>query len=82
MVQGASFLLVNDRDMNKLLFLPGGLPDGTEVAYYMKGQVKLLLIFLCVFGLKCVWNTQNLLCLIFIDAANIVGYKGGSWHLL
>lgn len=26
------------RDMNKLLFLPGGLPDGTEVAYYMKGQ--------------------------------------------
>ncbi|KAH7281561.1 hypothetical protein KP509_36G053700 [Ceratopteris richardii] len=26
------------RDLNKLLFLPGGLADGTEVAYYMKGQ--------------------------------------------
>eukprot|EP00250_Pteridium_aquilinum_P034524 c7702_g1_i1 orf=637-4326(-) len=26
------------RDMNKLLFLPGGLPDGTEVAYYIRGQ--------------------------------------------
>ncbi|CAH2064212.1 unnamed protein product [Thlaspi arvense] len=30
-----------DNDLHRLLFLPNGLPDGTELAYYMKGQ-KLL----------------------------------------
>ncbi|ESQ45117.1 hypothetical protein EUTSA_v10010118mg [Eutrema salsugineum] len=27
-----------DNDLHRLLFLPNGLPDGTELAYYMKGQ--------------------------------------------
>uniref|UniRef100_A0A1J3DEN4 Chromodomain-helicase-DNA-binding protein 4 n=1 Tax=Noccaea caerulescens TaxID=107243 RepID=A0A1J3DEN4_NOCCA len=27
-----------DHDLHRLLFLPNGLPDGTELAYYMKGQ--------------------------------------------
>lgn len=27
-----------DGSRHKMLFLPGGLPDGTEVAYYVKGQ--------------------------------------------
>ncbi|CAK7333833.1 unnamed protein product [Dovyalis caffra] len=30
-----------DNDLHRLLFLPNGLPDGTELAYYVKGQ-KLL----------------------------------------
>ncbi|CAM8966293.1 unnamed protein product [Rhodiola kirilowii] len=27
-----------DNDLHRLLFLPGGLPDGAELAYYMKGK--------------------------------------------
>lgn len=28
-----------DNDLHRLLFLPNGLPDGTELAYYVKAQV-------------------------------------------
>lgn len=28
-----------DNDLHRLLFLPNGLPDGTELAYYVKTQV-------------------------------------------
>ncbi|XP_010529847.1 PREDICTED: uncharacterized protein LOC104806575 isoform X3 [Tarenaya hassleriana] len=27
-----------DNDLHRLLFMPNGLPDGTELAYYVKGQ--------------------------------------------
>ncbi|MCH82951.1 chromodomain-helicase-DNA-binding protein [Trifolium medium] len=30
-----------DNDLHRLLFMPNGLPDGAELAYYVKGQ-KLL----------------------------------------
>ena len=32
-----------DNDLHRLLFMPNGLPDGTELAYYVKGQVSSLL---------------------------------------
>lgn len=31
--------LFRDNDLHRLLFLPKGLPDGTELAYYVKSQV-------------------------------------------
>ena len=31
-----------DNDLHRLLFMPNGLPDGTELAYYVKGQVSSL----------------------------------------
>ncbi|OVA18304.1 zinc finger protein [Macleaya cordata] len=30
-----------DNDLHRLLFLPNGLPDGAELAYYSKGQIVL-----------------------------------------
>lgn len=32
-------LFGRDNDLHKLLFMPNGLPDGAELAYYIKGQV-------------------------------------------
>lgn len=29
----------SNANLHKALFTPGGLPDGTEVSYYVKGQV-------------------------------------------
>ncbi|PNX56654.1 chromodomain-helicase-DNA-binding protein [Trifolium pratense] len=29
-----------DNDLHRLLFMPNGLPDGAELAYYVKGQVS------------------------------------------
>lgn len=34
-----------DQKMHKLVFDEGGLPDGTEVAYYSRGKVPSLLFF-------------------------------------
>jgi hypothetical protein len=34
-----------DNDLHRLLFMPNGLPDGAELAYYVKGQV---LKYFCV----------------------------------
>lgn len=40
-----SYLLVigtmydRDNDLHRLLFMPNGLPDGTDLAYYSKGKV-------------------------------------------
>ena len=28
-----------DNDLHRLLFMPNGLPDGTDLAYYSKGKV-------------------------------------------
>ncbi|CAJ2645608.1 unnamed protein product [Trifolium pratense] len=28
-----------DNDLHRLLFMPNGLPDGAELAYYVKGHV-------------------------------------------
>jgi hypothetical protein len=46
------FSFFRDNDLHRLLFMPNGLPDGAELAYYVKGQVSWysLLIF-CVYGL-------------------------------
>lgn len=46
-----------DHDLHRLLFLPNGLPDGTELAYYMKGQV-------------C-YRRLNLRIILFILGANV-----------
>ncbi|PNX76815.1 chromodomain helicase DNA binding protein [Trifolium pratense] len=29
-----------DNDLHKLLFMPNGLPDGAELAYYVKGHAS------------------------------------------
>lgn len=39
----AFFLYISrDNDLHRSLFMPNGLPDGTELAYYVKGQVSSL----------------------------------------
>ena len=35
----SSLIDVRDNDLHRVLFMPNGLPDGTELAYYSKGQV-------------------------------------------
>lgn len=53
--------------MHKLVFEEGGLPDGTEVAYYARGQVcmnftkKLLFFFMCIAILLLYSDGQKLL---------------------
>eukprot|EP00249_Psilotum_nudum_P013656 c24443_g1_i2 orf=966-2783(+) len=37
-VQIPQFSQTRDMSLHKFIFLPGGLPDGTELAYYVKGQ--------------------------------------------
>lgn len=32
-------LFLRDNDLHRLVFMPNGLPDGTLLAYYIKGQV-------------------------------------------
>lgn len=34
-----TIILLRDQRMHKLVFENGGLPDGTEVAYYSNGKV-------------------------------------------
>jgi antitoxin component YwqK of YwqJK toxin-antitoxin module len=34
------FSFFRDNDLHRLLFMPNGLPDGAELAYYVKGQVS------------------------------------------
>ncbi|GFZ02301.1 acyl-CoA N-acyltransferase with RING/FYVE/PHD-type zinc finger domain-containing protein [Actinidia rufa] len=34
----SSLIDVRDNDLHRVLFMPNGLPDGTELAYYSKGQ--------------------------------------------
>lgn len=29
-----------DNDLHRLLFMPNGLPDGTDLAYYARGKVN------------------------------------------
>lgn len=36
-----------DQKMHKLVFDEGGLPDGTEVAYYSRGKVAEHLLYDC-----------------------------------
>ena len=36
---GEFSLIGRDNDLHRLLFMPNGLPDGAELAYYVKGQV-------------------------------------------
>ncbi|KAJ8899731.1 hypothetical protein K2173_019430 [Erythroxylum novogranatense] len=45
-------ITTKDQRLHKLVFEEGGLPDGTEVAYYARGQ-KLLLGYKRGFGILC-----------------------------
>ncbi|KAF2289837.1 hypothetical protein GH714_038864 [Hevea brasiliensis] len=45
-------ITTKDQRLHKLVFEEGGLPDGTEVAYYARGQ-KLLLGYKKGFGILC-----------------------------
>lgn len=33
------YTFLRDNDLHRLVFMPNGLPDGTTLAYYSKGQV-------------------------------------------
>ncbi|KAI5082066.1 hypothetical protein GOP47_0001809 [Adiantum capillus-veneris] len=52
------------RDLKKLLFLPGGLPDGTEVAYYIKGQ-RILTGTKMGHGIHCSCCNEVISCSLF-----------------
>ena len=58
-------LLYNDRDndLHRLLFMPNGLPDGTELAYYARGKVTIfkLTIRYSIFVMHASFVMQNFL---------------------
>ena len=71
-----------DNDLHRLLFMPNGLPDGTELAYYGKGQVVTSIC--CLLLLICSILLHNLYFPILFDIFSVLlqrilgGYKQGK----
>lgn len=61
-----------DQRLHKLVFEEDGLPDGTEVAYYSRGQVCLLRRYSS--ALKTLANLKSM---IFCEQKLLEGYKKG-----
>ncbi|MCO5567532.1 hypothetical protein L7F22_021226 [Adiantum nelumboides] len=68
------------RDLNKLLFLPGGLPDGTEVAYYIKGQ-RILTGTKMGHGIQCSCCNEVISCSLF-EAHAGWGSRRNPYHCI
>lgn len=72
------YLLFSYRDqLHKLVFDNGGLPDGTELGYYARGQVTYLI--LCVFISLFTWPS-----LLRHNTVAEIGWRlqNGCWNIL
>eukprot|EP01018_Ginkgo_biloba_P027000 Gb_21352 [translate_table: standard] len=62
--QAKSVVQARDNSLHKLIFMPHGLPDGTELAYYCKGQ-RLLGGYKQKSGINCGCCNQVVSCSVF-----------------
>lgn len=69
-----------DNDLHRLLFMPNGLPDGAELAYYVKGQVLKYFSVGDWFLLWWMFCWCDSLFLSFTE--NIRWLQAGEWYCL
>lgn len=69
-----------DNDLHRLLFMPNGLPDGAELAYYVKGQVLKYFSVGDWFLLWWMFCWCGFLFLSFTE--NIRWLQAGEWYCL
>ncbi|KAL1195853.1 Increased DNA methylation 1 [Cardamine amara subsp. amara] len=69
-----------DNDLHRLLFLPNGLPDGTELAYYIKGK-KLLHGYKQGSGIVCSCCDREISPSLFEAHAGMAGRRQPYRHI-